>query len=61
MSDFNTYEYSKLKDTSDFVDINYASLLYLTINTLTQIKASLETLIGNIFYNDFTEKLWQEM
>ena len=45
------------KDTTDFVDTIYASLLYTTINTPTQITATSKTLIDNIFYNDFTKKV----
>ena len=48
------------KDTADFVDTIYASLLYPTINILTPITATSKTLIDNIFYNDFTEKLQLE-
>ena len=36
------------KDTADFADTTYASSLYPTINTPTQI---------SIFYNDFTKKI----
>ena len=45
------------KDTTDFVDTIYASLLYATINTPTRITATSKTLIDNIFYNDFTKKV----
>ena len=44
------------KDTADFVDTIYASSLYPTINSLTQITATSKTLIGNIFHNHFTNK-----
>ena len=46
------------KDTADFVDVIYASLLYPTINTPTQIIATSKTLIDNIFYNDFNKKIY---
>ena len=45
------------KDTADFVDTIYASLLYTTINTPTRITATSKTLIDNIFHNDFTNKI----
>ena len=45
------------KNTADFVDTIYASSLYPTINTPTQITATSKTLIDNIFYNDFTRKI----
>ena len=45
------------KDTADFVDTIYASLLYPTVNTPTPITATSKTLIDNIFYNDFTTKI----
>ena len=45
------------KNTADFVDTIYASSLYPTINTPTQITATSKTLIDNIFYNDFTKKI----
>ena len=45
------------KDTADFVDTIYASLLYSTINTPTQIRATSKTLVDNTFYNDFIEKM----
>ena len=43
------------KDTTDFIDIMYASSLYSTINTPTRIRATSRTL-DNISYNNFTEK-----
>ena len=45
------------KDTADFVDTIYASLLYSSINTPTQIRATSKTLVDNTFYNDFIEKM----
>ena len=45
------------KDTADFVDTIYASSQYPTINTPTSTTATSKTLIDNIFYNDFTEKI----
>ena len=45
------------KDTADFVDTIYASLLCTTINTPTRITATSKTLIDNIFHNDFTNKI----
>ena len=45
------------KDTADFVDTIYASLLYTTINTPTRITATSKTLIDNIFHNNFTRKI----
>ena len=46
------------KDTADFVNVIYASLSYPTINTPTGIIATSKTLIDNIFYNDFTKKIY---
>ena len=43
------------KDTADFVDVIYASLLYPTINTPTGI---ITGIIDNIFYNDFTKTIY---
>ena len=43
------------KDTTDFIDIMYASSLYSTINTPTRIRATSRTL-DNISYNNFTKK-----
>ena len=59
MSDFNIniLNCDSDKDTADFVDTIYASLLYPTMNTSTRITATSKTLIGNIFYNDFTKKI----
>ena len=57
MGDFNIniLKCDSEKDTGDFVDTIYASLLYPTINTPTRIATTSKTLIDNIFYNDFTK------
>ena len=59
MGDFNInlLNYDSDKDTTYFVDTMYASSFYPTINTPTRITATSKTLIDNIFYNDFTEKI----
>ena len=44
------------ENTTDFMDTMDASLLYPIFNTPTRITATSKTLIGNIFYNDFTKK-----
>ena len=46
------------KDTSDFVDTIYKSLLYPTINTPIPITVTRKTLRENIFQNDFNKILW---
>ena len=57
MGDFNisilNCEYDK--DTSEFIDLMYASSFYPTINTPTRIISTSKTLIDNIFYNCFTK------
>ena len=59
MGDFNInlLNFDSDKDTTYFVDTMYASSFYPTINTPTRITATSKTLIDNIFYNDFTEKI----
>ena len=59
MGDFNInlLNYDSDKDTTYFVDTMYASSFYPTINTPTRVTATSKTLIDNIFYNDFTEKI----
>ena len=59
MGDFNInlLNYDSDKDTTYFVDTMYASSFYPTINTPTRITATSKTLIDNIFYNDFNEKI----
>ena len=57
MSDFkiNILNCDSDKDTADFVDTIYASLLYPTIYTPIWITATSKTLIDNIFYNGLTK------
>ena len=59
MGDFNinVLNCDSDKDTADSVDTIYASSLYPTINSLTQITATSKTLIGNIFHNHVTKKI----
>ena len=57
MGDFNILNCDSDKDTADFVDTIYASLLYPTISAPTGITATSKTLMDNIFHNDFTKKI----
>ena len=44
-------------ETSNFIDTRHASSFYPTINIPTQIAATSETLMDNIFYNTFTKNI----
>ena len=43
------------KDTSEFIDLMYASSFYTTINTPTRMTSTFKTLADNIFYNCLTK------
>ena len=47
------------RDTSEFIDLMYASLFHPTINTPTRIAGTSRTLTDNIFYNYLTKELIQ--
>ena len=57
MGDFNVniLNCENDKDTSEFIDLMYASLFYPTINIPTRITSTSKTLIDNLFYNCFTK------
>ena len=59
MEDFNAniLNCENDRDTSEFIDLMYASSFHLTINTLTLITATFRTLTDNIFHKYLKKEL----
>ena len=53
--DVNILNCENGKDTSEFIDLIYASSFYPTINTPTRMTSTFKTLTDNIFYNCLTK------
>ena len=53
--DVNILNCENGKDTSEFIDLMYASSFYPTINTPTRMTNTFKTLADNIFYNCLTK------